>query len=202
MGMLESPFLWKQAKARDPSQHKLMRAKVVQVQQRGYIKEGKIVSSTHYFCAPKGTSDILIVYNGTSCGFNACLYAPSYGLLKVKHTLRALREGYYQCDLDVGEQFLNYKLHVRLQQLMGVDVREVWSQDPAYEPWEASRTGNWERWEHNWMGLRDSLYCSLQWQARLKIEVYGNRRLKANPFHWDRVALNLPGSKGYQEDLP
>jgi hypothetical protein len=32
----------------------------------------------------------------------------------MKHTLRVLREGYFQCNLNVGEQFLNYKLHNEL----------------------------------------------------------------------------------------
>ncbi len=62
--------------------------------------------------------------------------------------------------------------------------------------------GNWERWGCNWMGLWDSPYCSLQWQEKLKLEVYGNHRLRANPFYWDRVVSNLLGSKGYQVDLP
>ncbi len=130
----------------------------------------------------KGTSDIRMVYNGTSCGLNAQLHAPHYGLLSVKHTLHALREGYYQCDLDVGEQFLNYKLHEHMRGLSGVDVREVWSSDPADKAWEAARQSNWERWEHNWMGLWDSPYHSLQWQARLKLKVYGDRQQRANPF--------------------
>jgi hypothetical protein len=73
--------------------------------------------------------------------------------------------------LDVGEQFLNYKFHAGLQQLLGVDVHDVWSWDLVDGPWEASRTGNWEQWECNWMGLRDSPYHSHQWQARLKIKV-------------------------------
>jgi hypothetical protein len=119
----------------------------------------------------------------------------------VKQTLRALREGYYQCDLDVGEQFLNYKLHKHMRALSGVDVREVRSSDPADKAWEAAREGNWERWEPNWMGLRDSPYRSLQWQARLKLEVYGDRQQRANPFHWDRMAMNLSGLKGYRLDL-
>ena len=97
-----------------------MRAKVVQVRQRNYIRPGAVVSGTHYFCVDKGASDIRMVYNGTSCGLNAFLHAPHYGLLSVKHTLRALREGYYQCNLDVGEQFLNYKLHHSLRELSGV----------------------------------------------------------------------------------
>jgi hypothetical protein len=52
------------------------------------------------------------------------------------------------------------------------------------------------------MGLRDSPYRSLQWQVRLKLEVYGDRRVLDNPYHWDRVEFNLPGSKGYRSDLP
>ena len=52
------------------------------------------------------------------------------------------------------------------------------------------------------MGLQDYPYWSLQWQVRLKFEVYGNRRNTENPFHWDRVEFNLPGSKGYRSDLP
>jgi hypothetical protein len=52
------------------------------------------------------------------------------------------------------------------------------------------------------MGLRDSPYRSLQWQVRLKFEVYGDRKDTANPFHWDRVEFNLPRSRGYRLDLP
>ena len=63
------------------------KAKVIQVRQQGYIKPGKVVSGTHYFCIDKGTSDIRMVYNGTSCSLNAQLHAPYYGLLSVKHTL-------------------------------------------------------------------------------------------------------------------
>jgi hypothetical protein len=201
-GTLGTPFLRKQSKARDPHKHELMRAKVVQVCQGGYIKPGRVISGTHYFCVDKGTSDIRMVYNGTSCGLNAQLHAPHYGLLSVKHTLRALREGYLQCDLDIQEQFLNYKLHQPLRELSGVDIREVRSRDPDDEMWEDTRTGDWERRERNWMGLRDSPYRSLQWQTRLKLEVYGDRRVLDNPFHWDNVVFDLPGSKGYRADLP
>jgi len=52
------------------------------------------------------------------------------------------------------------------------------------------------------MGLRDSPYRSLQWQVCLKLEVYGDRKALGNPYHWDRVEFNLPGSKRYRSDLP
>jgi hypothetical protein len=114
MGTPGEPFLRKQSMTKDPIKHELMRNKVVQVRRCRYIKQGEVTSGTHYFCVDKGETDIRMVYTGTGCGLNAYLYAPHYGLLTVKHTLRALREGYFQCDLDVGKQFLNYKLHRRL----------------------------------------------------------------------------------------
>ncbi len=115
----------KQSKAKDPLKHELMQAKLVQVRQQNYIRPGKVVSGTHYFCVDKGTSNIRMVYNGTSCGLNAHLHAPHYGLLSIKHMLQASREGYYQCNLNVGKQFLNYKLHKSFRELSGVDVQEV-----------------------------------------------------------------------------
>ena len=76
----------------------------------------------------------------------------------------------------------------------------MWSLNQDDQEWEDERgPGPWERWERNWMGLRDSPYRSLQWQVRLKLEVYGDRRVLDNPYHWDRVEFNLPGSKGYRQ---
>jgi hypothetical protein len=121
----------------------------------------------------------------------------------VKQTLRSLLPGYWQCDLDVGEQFLNYPLHLDLREYSGVDVSGVRSLDQRDQDWEADQgPGPWECWERKWMGLRDSPYRSLQWQVHLKFEVYGDRKVLSNPCHWDRVEFNIPGSKGYRPDLP
>ena len=46
-GTPEEPFLRRQAKAKDPLKHELMREKVVQVRRRGYIKPGEVTSGTH-----------------------------------------------------------------------------------------------------------------------------------------------------------
>ena len=102
IGALDKPFMRKQAKAKDSLKHKLMRAKVVQVHQQGYIKLGNVTSGMHYFCVDKGTLDIRMVYNGTSCGLSTCLHASHYELLLVKYTLHALMTGYYQCNLEMG----------------------------------------------------------------------------------------------------
>ena len=83
------------------------------------------MGGTHYFCVDKGKDDIRMVYNGTSCGLNDVLWAPRFGLPTVKQTLRALLAGYCQCDLDVGEQFLKFPLHMDLREYSRVDVRGV-----------------------------------------------------------------------------
>ena len=52
------------------------------------------------------------------------------------------------------------------------------------------------------MGLTDSPYRSLQMLIKLKFVAYGDRRLLTNPFAWEEVQLNLPGSHGYNPSLP
>ena len=52
------------------------------------------------------------------------------------------------------------------------------------------------------MGLRDSPYRSIQLLIRLKIKAYGNRWDRSDPFYWETVIYNLPGTKGYTPGLP
>lgn len=111
-------------------------------------------------------------YNGASCGLSDVLWAPHFGLPMVKHTLRSLVPGYYQCDLDIGEMFLNFLLHEFLKQYSGVDVKDVRLKDLSDEEWGQQRLDDWERWARSWMGLRDSPYRSIQWLVRLKLRAY------------------------------
>ncbi len=128
-----------------------------------------MIGGTHYFCVDKGLDDSWVVYNGTSCGLNNVLWAPLFGLPTIKQTLQALLPGYLQCDHDAGEQFLNYPLHADLREYLGVDLREVCLANLGDSSWEAEHgLSSWEQLEKTWMGLCNSPYCSLQWQARLK----------------------------------
>ena len=110
--------------------------------------------------------------------------------------------GYYQCDLDVGEMFLNYILHETLRKLSGVNVSHVRLDAEEDREWEEARGHNWECWTRNWMGLGDSPYRCIQWMVRLKMVAYRVPRDRTNPFHWERVELNLPGSPTYRPFLP
>ena len=106
-------FTKAQRPAKIPAQHKLMRTKVVQVRKRNYIEPGSVKSLLHYFCVSKGIDDIRMVYNGTGCGLNEAIWAPRFGLPTVRQTLRSLLPGYYQCDMDIEEMFLNFFCYMR-----------------------------------------------------------------------------------------
>ena len=195
-------FTRPQLPSRTEKEGEQVRVKLVQVRRRDYIECGPVLSLMHYFPVQKGPHDIRMVYDGTSSGLNTGVWAPHFGMPYVSHTVRSLMPGYCQCDLDVGEMFLNFLLHEELKRLSGVDVQHGRSADPADADWERQRGNRWERWCRNWMGLTDSPYRSIQWLLRLKMEAYGDHTCRANPFHWDRVVLNLPGTRDYRPDLP
>jgi hypothetical protein len=86
--------------------------------------------------------------------------------------------------------------------MSGVDIKLVRSADLSDAEWEQARPHGWERWSRNWMGLRDSPYRSIQHMIRLKYIAYGSRHDQENPFKWDTVVYNLPGSEKYDPTRP
>ena len=47
--------------------------------------------------------------------------------------------GYCQCDLGIGNMFLNLLLHEELKRISGVDIRHVRTADPEDAEWESRR---------------------------------------------------------------
>ncbi|EJK52624.1 hypothetical protein THAOC_28082 [Thalassiosira oceanica] len=148
-----------------PEDREKVLLKLLPARQRGYIEagSGKVKSLINYFWVDKGETDIRIMYDGTGCGLNDFIWAMHFGLPTMRHTLRSLLPGYYQCDGDIGEMFLNFMLHEMLRELSGV---------------------------------------SIQLMTRVKLVAYGDRRVRTNPFHWERVVFNLLGTSDYRPDLP
>ena len=169
-----------------------MKNKVNKVRKIVYIGPGTVLSLPHMFYIPKVLNGICMVYNGTSCGLNLALWAPNFGLPIVQHTLRALLPGYSQCDMDVGEIFLNFPLHPNLRPFAGVGITHIKIM-PYEEGWDQDRTRVWESWAKNFMGLIDSPYRSLQLLMHVKFIAYGERKYSLNPFQWSHAKLNLPG---------
>jgi hypothetical protein len=115
--------------------------KLNKVLDRRYLGGGPVKSLTTFFDAPKGQSDVHMVYNGTINGF------------------------------DDSIPLNQSKFH-------------------------------WVRWHRAGMGLKSSPYQA--YQAMLVVEEIGkgNPLDPANPFRWDEVQVNLPGSPGYGPSKP
>ena len=206
-------FTKAQQAPKTPEDRIMVWRKLSKVRERLYIDVGLVLSLMHMFYVPKGDSDVRMVYNGTSSGINDCLFAPHFGLPTILYILRSLRPGYYQADMDVGEMFPNFILGEQLRPYSGVDVTHIKTRaedlkhhlpEPLTEmpEWEKGRTRRWERWTRNWMGLRDSPYRSIQMAIIAKERSYGDRKATANPFQWEQVVLNLPGTPKYDTSFP
>jgi hypothetical protein len=97
-------------------------------------------------------------------------------------------------DLDMGEQFLNFPMHPKLQQFCGIDLH------PLLAP--NSKKTMWFRWTRCMMGLRPSPYYAIQGTYLAEELVQGDHHDASNPLHWEDVQLNLSGSDTYQPQLP
>ena len=104
-------------------------------------------------------------------------------------------------DLDLGEMFLNYPLHEDIQPYAGIDITEV-------EKLLGSGTSRedakriLERWNRMLMGFTPSPYIATQTFAWSEEIIIGDYSDPSNPFHWDTIVLNLPGTDSYQPDKP
>jgi hypothetical protein len=122
-------FLKPQPHEANKQTRKQVRAKLETVRARKYIAKGKVMSLTSYFSVPKGESDVRMVYDATRSNQNASLWAPNFGLPTVDSLLQGVNEGTWIGDLDIGEMFLNFCLHPKLQKLCGVDLRPYFAEE-------------------------------------------------------------------------
>jgi hypothetical protein len=72
----------------------------------------------------KGATYIRMVYNATSSGLNAYLWAPWFSLPTINTLLRALEERTFMSDLDIAKMFLYFMLEAKCQRLAGVDLTQ------------------------------------------------------------------------------
>jgi hypothetical protein len=105
----------------------------------------------------KGEDGICPVYNGLVSGLKDCIWIPRFVLPTIQTHLHQVEAGTYMCDLDVGEMFLNFMLHLDIWLLAGVDLT-------FYAP--KGRLGAvWECWQRATMGLTLSPYQACQGMA-------------------------------------
>ena len=180
----------------DESSRCKLESKLRKVMKRRYIKDGYVKSLTGFFAVPKADTDIRVVYDATKCGLNDALWAPNFWLPTVDTVLNQASDTTWFSDVDLGEMFLNYPLDPRVRPYAGVDLTELDNANRKF----CSRV--FARWERMLMGFCPSPYITTQTYAWGEEMIVGNYTDQNNPFFWDQVILNLPGSTNYNPALP
>jgi hypothetical protein len=155
--------------ARTPKgdKYELYIPKIRSIIEKGYVRPGTVTNLTDYFDVPK-PGDIHLVYNGTSCGLNNMLWAPSFWLPTPDSALNVMDFMSHSVDLDFGEMFLNFPNPKLLQPVSGVDFTPfrkgladlLVPDDKDKKAWLAESKTCWLRWKRNWMGATPSPHSS------------------------------------------
>jgi len=169
-----------------------LKDKVEKVVHRGYVEEGYVGSLINYFAVPKGEGDIRVVYDGTKCGLNQCVWAPNFFLPSVDSLLMKVSKRTWFSDMDLGEMFLNFYLDRRVRPFAGVDVTSF----------KNSNSKVWLRWNRTLMGFKASPYIACKVYGWVVDIARGNPKHASNPFKWNSIRINLPGSEDYDPTLP
>jgi hypothetical protein len=170
-----------------------VRQKLENVRFKGYIASGTVSSLTGYFAVPKGTDDIRMVYDATKSGLNSALWVPSFSLPAAEALLDLLSSSSWMADLDMGEMFLNFPLDLKVRPYCGIDLKPYLG--------HAGKSG-WELWARCMMGMVSSPYICIRAALLADEFAKGDHLDSDNPFQWQAVTLNLPGSPSYDPRQP
>ena len=170
-----------------------MATKIHKVVGRDYIGAGRVTSLTGFFGVPKGTDDIRMVYDASKSGLNDVVWAPNFSMATADSLLDLLDCRSWQTDVDLGEMFLNFPLDVKIRPYAGVDLRTL--------DLEGIRE-DWRRWTRCFMGFTPSPYVTGRSSLYAEDVIRGDRDDPLNPFYWEKVVLNLPGSSAYDTTRP
>ena len=133
-----------------------------------------------------------MVYDGTKSLLNAAVWAPNFFLPSIDSLLMFCTSETWFADIDLGEMFLNYFMDAKLQPFSGVDVTKLFP---------GKRT-MWFRWLRTFMGFRSSPFNACKMFAITLDIIRGNRHDESNPFKWNRIQCNFPGSPDYDPSVP
>ena len=170
-----------------------MKEKLKKVTDRKYISKGVVKSLINCFAVEKGSDDIRLVYDGTKSKLNASVFATNFFLPFLDSVLMWVNVDSWLADLDLGEMFLNYFLDKRIRAYSGVDLSKLMTEEEVQ---------NWERWTRTFMGFTSSPYLCCKFFGWTVDIIYGDRWDVGNPYRWDRIRINLPGSPTYDPTQP
>ena len=147
---------------------------------------------------PKGEDDIRLVYDATANKLNKCVWVPLFWLPAIDSLVHACDVDTWMTDRDIGDMFLNFQLHTSVVPFTGVDLSSLYNDLEEVGP-------RWAVWDRNLMGFTASPYNSIK-MALVAEKICKEDRLETgvgvdgkelNPFQWNHICLNLPGTEGY-----
>ena len=100
----------------------LVAGKIDSMISKSYLETGRVNTFLHYFAVPKGDSDIRVVFDGTSCGLNECLWSPNFFFPTAKNASELLGFETWMVDVYFGEFFHNFFMDGRIRCHAGVDT--------------------------------------------------------------------------------
>ena len=185
----------------DPKLKEMAKSKISKVVKRRYLRTvglGSIKSLIKYFAVPKGDDDIRLVYDATANRLNECVWAPPFWLPTIDTLVRGVDKDSWMTDRDVGDMFLNYQLHESVVPYTGVDLSSLYEGKDEVGP-------RWAVWDRNLMGFASSPYSSIRMALVVEEVCRGDRHeiglgsdgKELNPFQWDHIRMNLPGTAEY-----
>ena len=193
-----------QPRISDPKIREMAKEKILKVVKRGYLRTlgTKIKSMIKYFAVPKGEDDIRMVYDATANHLKECVWVPTFWLPTIDSLIRTLDRYSWMTDRDVGDMFLNFKLHRTVGPYTGVDLSALYDSDEEPGP-------RWAVWDRNLMGFASSPYSSVKMALIVDEVCRGNWHEEGlgldgkelNPFQWKSIRLNLPGTRDYDPCL-
>ncbi|KAL7558570.1 hypothetical protein ACA910_013096 [Epithemia clementina (nom. ined.)] len=180
-----------------------VQTKLGKVIDQSYIDVGHVKSLIDYFAVRKGPTDIRLVYNGSSSGLNAVLWAPSFWLPSSASAERVLSYSTFCVDLDLGDMFLNFPMDPAICPYSGVNASPFRAEleSKVSAPLPANRLF-WLRWERLFMGMTPSPYNAVTHFYLAEELARGSPTDPSNPCRFDKVHLNIPGSENYDSTLP
>eukprot|EP00956_Cyclotella_meneghiniana_P014553 scaffold21828_cov62-Cyclotella_meneghiniana.AAC.2 len=177
-----------------PQMFDQVREKIQKVIKKRYLRrvstEWDIKSLIKFFAVPKGERDIRMVYDATASGLNSAVWAPSFWLPTIDSLVRSLDSRSWMTDRDIGDMFLNFPLHEEARPFAGVDIKPILTGEEANK-------FRWYQWVRNAMGFAPSPYNSIKMALIAEEVIRGDRTDRNNPFHWEEIRLNMPGTVDY-----
>jgi len=172
-----------------PEEKAILKKKLLKNIEKRYlsIPDNTLESWIKYFGVPKGilngvVQDWWVVYHAGANGLNDCVWAPPFGLPKVDSLLRIVDLDTVMQDRDIGEMFLNFKLHPSVRKYTGVDVGPLEFSDS-----ECIARLLW--WTKNLMGFLPSPYTSVKMYLISEEILRGDRHDPNNAFQWNQCLL-------------